>query len=219
MKKTLGIAVITLLIVALLPLHAEAQKPRKKKKKKNDTVDVVALYDQGAYQEAAAAAQALRAEGKADPEELYAGGLAFEGLKQQGEAASAFAALAASRPEGDAWHWIGESARALASGDRNAAVSASNRAVEIDPRNKFGHLQQGLALSNQRAYQPAAESFTRLLEIDGSFAYGHYFAALAYYQVRSLVAATNHFERFLELAPEAPERIQVEGILAALRGS
>lgn len=219
MSRNLTIVTATLLIVALLPLHAEAQKPRKKKKNNTDATDVVALYDKGAYQEAATAALEQQSGGAANPETLYAGGLALEGLKQKGEATSTYAALAASRPESDAWHWIGESARALASGDMDVAVNASGRAVEIDAGNKFAHYQRGLVLSNQRAYQPAAEAFTRVLELDGNFAYGHYYAALAYYQVRSLVAATNHFERFLELAPEAPEHVQVEGILAALRGS
>jgi tetratricopeptide (TPR) repeat protein len=219
MKNAMRIAVVAVLMVALLPLHAEAQKPRKKKKKKDNTADVVALYDKGSYQEAADAVGQLRSAGDADPAELFAGGLALEGLQQKPEAASTYAEIAASRPDTDAWHWIGESARALASGDVNTAVTASNRAVEIDAGNKYGYFQRGLVLSNQRSYQPAAEAFTRVLEIDGSFAYGHYYAALAFYQVRSLVAATNHFERFLELAPEAPERVQVEGILAALRGS
>jgi tetratricopeptide (TPR) repeat protein len=128
-------------------------------------------------------------------------------------------ALVESRPESDAWHWVGASARALVNGDVGGAVSASARALEIDGGNKYAHYQRGLTLSHQHAYQPAAEAFVRLLEIDGNFAYGHYYAALSYYQVRSLVAATNHFERFLELAPDAPERVQVEGVLAALRGT
>ena len=147
------------------------------------------------------------------------GGLAHEALQQTEPALQSYSAIVAARPETDVWHWIGDSARALATGDVEAAVAASGRAVEIDGSNKYSHYQRGLALSHLRAYQPAAEAFVRVLEIDGNFAYGHYYAALSYYQVRSLVAATNHFERFLELAPDAPERIQVEGVLAALRGS
>ena len=134
-------------------------------------------------------------------------------------AAGAYAALIEARPDSEDWYWIGSSARALVEGDIEGALNASARAIELNEGNKYAHYQRGLALSHRRAYQPAAEAFVRVLEIDGSFAYGHYYAALSFYQVRSLVAATNHFERFLELAPDAPERIQVEGVLAALRGS
>lgn len=217
--RTLRTAAIVALVVALVPLQAEAQKKRKKKPKNNDGVDIVALYQKGSYGEAAAAGDERRAAGKASAEELYVVGLAYQALNNNGSATSAYVALVESRPEEDAWHWVGESARALVVGDVGVAMSASARALEIDGGNKYAHYQRGLALSHQHAYQPAAEAFVRLLEIDGNFAYGHYYAALSYYQVRSLVAATNHFERFLELAPDAPERIQVEGALAALRGS
>lgn len=221
MNPSLRIAVITALVVVLLPLQADAQRDRKKKKKKNkdNGADVVALYKAGAYTDAASASTERRDAGQASVEEIYVGGLAYEALKNTESARAAYAEVASARPESDAWHWLGESARALVAGDVNAATTAADRAVELDANNKYVHYQRGLVLSHRRAYQPAAESFARMLTIDGSFAYGHYYAGLSYYQLRSLVAAANHFERFLELAPEAPERIQVEGILSALRGS
>jgi tetratricopeptide (TPR) repeat protein len=218
MKTTLRMALVLLVVLALVPAHVEAQKKKKKKKKTDDT-DVVALYERGAYDEVADAVTRQQEAGVTNPEALYIAGLSYEGLKKSGPATAAYTALVEATPDTDAWHWVGASARALAAGDIGAATEAATRAVQLDPGNKFGHYQRGMALSHQKVYQPAADEFVSLLEIDGGFAYGHYYAALSYYQLRSLVAATNHFERFLELAPDAPERVQVEGILAALRGS
>lgn len=223
MRTTLRTLVIVALVVYMLPLAAEAQNRDKKKQKKNKNKqadsNVVALYRQGNYEEAAAAAEALRTADRAKVEDLYVAGLAFETASDKGKAQQVYDKLAAASTEEDAWHWLGKSASALIGGDVETAANAAERAVELEPGNKYVHYQRGLVKSNQRDYQQAAESLTRTLEIDGAFAYGHYYAGLAYYQLRSMVAASNHFERFLELAPEAPEHVQVEGILAALRGS
>lgn len=220
-------ALVMLVVVALVPAFVAAQDSAKKKKKKTtpppeETVitvtaaDVMPLLDKGAYDEAIAIT--ADAGDGAGPDALYVQGLAFEGKKAAGDAVAVYQRLAA-RPDADTWHWIGESARALAGGDAGGAVSAADRAVEIDGQSKYAHYQRGRALVVRRDFPASAAAFVRVLEVDGSFAYGHYWAGMSYYQTKNLVAAGNHLTRFLQLAPQAPERLQVEAILATLRGS
>lgn len=228
MSRATRTALLALLIVALAPGLAMAQDTTKKKKKKTTTpppaevpitvtaAELVPLLDKGAYDEAIAIA--ADAGDGAGPDALYVQGLAFEGKKANVEAVQAYERLQA-RADTDVWHWIGESARALAGGDVGAAISAAGRGVEIDAGNRFAHYQHGRALVGGKDFAASAAAFVKALELDGNFAYGHYWAGMSYYQTKNLVAAGNHLARFLQLAPEAPERIQVQGILATLRGS
>lgn len=227
MRRRARAGLVVLLVLALVPALAIAQDAKKKKKKTPPATtteteitltaaETLPLLNKGAYDEAIALVTA--AGDGAGPDALYVEGLAFEGKRAAGDAVAVYQRLAA-RPEDDTWHWIGESARALANGDAGGAVSAADRAVEVDAANKYAHYQRGRALVVRKDFAASAGSFVRVLEIDGDFAYGHYWAGMSYYQSKNLVAAGNHLTRFLQLAPEAPERLQVQGILATLRGS
>ena len=43
-------------------------------------------------------------------------------------------------------------------------------------------------------------------------------AAMAFYRVKRADLMAVHFERFLKLAPNAPERAEVESIMRTMRG-
>ena len=49
-------------------------------------------------------------------------------------------------------------------------------------------------------------------------AYAHYYAGLSYYQAERIDLMAAFFESFLKLAPDAPERAQVESIMRTIRG-
>lgn len=219
-------AIVVLLVLALVPLAVDAQeqqqkKKKKKKKKSSDdavVVEVVPMFEANELEDLVAAVDAAREGGATIAgDAVFMEGLAYEKLQRTGEARATYAQLAA-RSEDDVWHWVGASAEKLIAGDTAAALEAAARAVEMAPRNELAHYQHGLVRVKRAEYAPAAEAFTRMLEIDGDFAYGHYYAGMSYHQVRNLMAAGNHLRRFLELAPEAPEKLAVQSILATISG-
>jgi tetratricopeptide (TPR) repeat protein len=67
-------------------------------------------------------------------------------------------------------------------------------------------------------FAAAAEAFDRTIEANSRFAYAYYYAGLAYSKIDRADRMALRFETFLRLAPEAPERREVESILRTLRG-
>jgi regulator of sirC expression with transglutaminase-like and TPR domain len=63
----------------------------------------------------------------------------------------------------------------------------------------------------------AAQAFERCVEADPRFAYAYYYAGLAYDRLNRADLMINRLEMFQRLAPEAPERPEVESILQTVR--
>jgi tetratricopeptide (TPR) repeat protein len=203
------------------------QDEKKKKKKDKDkgaavagtlTAPVLPLYDKGAYDQVMTTVAELGedAEKQLAPETAYVVAWTHEATGTRNAANAVYSRLAAL-PDTNAWHFIGASSAAVLAGDLDAALSAADGATALAPSNKYAHYQRGRVLVARQAYSDAAAAFVSSLEIDGTLAYGHYWAGFAYNKAGNLVSMTNHFRRFVELAPEAPERTQVEAILAAMR--
>lgn len=224
-SRAARIAIVLLLVVALVPLTADAQDQKKKKKKKKaaaeaEVVQVAEagqMFERNELEALVAEVETAAAEGRVASDALYFEALARQKLEQPVAARRSYAALAA-RPETEVWHWIGASATALLDEERCEALEAADEAVELAPDNRLAHYQRGLVLVDREEFQEAAAAFTRVLEIDGDFAYAHYYAGMSHHQVRNLMAAGNHLRRFLELAPEAPEKLEVQSILATIGG-
>ena len=122
----------------------------------------------------------------------------------------------AARPESDAWQGVGRSALALTSSDAAGALEASNQAVARDGALPEAYYQQGMALSANQDFGAAAVAFQKATELDPNWAYAHYSAGLAYSKVKRIDLTAQHFQAFLKLAPQAPERAQVQSILRTL---
>ncbi len=138
-------------------------------------------------------------------------------LGQPAQARAAYDRLIA-RPQTDPWHFVGRSAVSLATGQQTQAVTAAERAVALGPRIAEMHFQLGLAQAERRDYANAAPAFEAAIAIDPMPAYPHYYAGLSYYQAKRIDLMAEFFEAFLRLAPEAPERTQVESIMRTVRG-
>jgi Flp pilus assembly protein TadD len=67
-------------------------------------------------------------------------------------------------------------------------------------------------------FNAAVQAFERAIEARPRFAYAYYQAGLAYDRIGRADLLAARFETFLRLAPEAPERAAVEGILRTIRG-
>jgi tetratricopeptide (TPR) repeat protein len=169
------------------------------------------LYDAGQYE------QVLTTVGDADqdPRVTYLTALSQQKLRRSGEARRAYEQLA-SRSESDAWRGIGRSAVALLSSDSAGAVQAADEAVASDDSLAEAHYQRGLALSARQDMAGAAAAFQKASDLDSDWAYAHYYAGIAYSKVRRADLTASHFQTFLKLAPQAPERGEVQSILRTL---
>lgn len=95
----------------------------------------------------------------------------------------------------------------------NQTITASSQATTADVL-----CERGRELFVAARYAEAAEQFDRCAAADPTRAYAYYRAGLAYYEIRRTAIMVERFEQFVRLAPEAPERAQVESILNTVRG-
>jgi tetratricopeptide (TPR) repeat protein len=165
-------------------------------------------YDAGAYQQAIDAIG-----GSQDPRLLFIAAQSQQKLRRADDAKRVFGQLAA-RP--DAWGAIGRSAVALLGGNANGAVQEANQAVGSGASIAEAHLQRGLALSAAQSMDEAAAAFQKASDLDPSWSYAHYYAGIAYSKVKRADLTASHFQAFLRLAPNAPERGEVQSILRTL---
>ena len=175
-------------------------------------LDVQGLFEAGKYQEVVQAT-----EGQGTPANLYLAGQSYQKLNQPDNAKMVFQKLA-SRGATDPWHHIGQSTIYLLEGNLDGALAAAQQAVELGPTLPEARYQLGLAHGHKKDFTPAAAEFDEAGRLRAAFAYAHYHAGLSYYQIKRIDRMATHFEAFLKLAPNAPERGQVESIMQTVRG-
>ena len=160
-----------------------------------------------------------------DPKAKYLTGLSYQRLNRLAEARQLFENLAA-RPETDAWAHIGHSAALLSQAAAGSvpvsaaaeAEQAARRAIELAPGLSLGHYQLGRVQGLKKDFGQAVSAFEQVIALEPRFAYAHYFVGLSYYEINRTDKMAGAFEYFLKLAPDAPERGQVESIMRTLRG-
>jgi lipoprotein NlpI len=80
------------------------------------------------------------------------------------------------------------------------------------------HYQRGLVFMARNDFGNAVDAFTKATTLDPNFASAYYYAGLANYRVKRIDLMGNNFNTFVKLAPNAPERPEVESILRTVRG-
>ncbi|MEZ5419487.1 MAG: tetratricopeptide repeat protein [Vicinamibacterales bacterium] len=196
--------IVPILAAALMiPVAASAQTPQ-------------SLFERGAYSEVTERVQAERAAGQNDPVSAYLAGLAFDKLNRHQDARTEFARLTEGGDE--TWHAIGQSAIALLDNALDEAVNEGRRARDLSGESGYANFQLGLALLRQNAFDEASQALDRAAELMPQFAYAHYHAGVAHQREKRFSRMAEHFQIFLKLAPDAPERRQVQLALSALRG-
>ena len=172
------------------------------------------LFESGKYQEAA---DAVKAQPDAPPDQVYLRALAHRKLGQNEEAKQAFGALA-SAAEGSVWREIGQSGTALVDGNVDGALAAATKAAEVDGNSAPARYQLGVVESARDNQAQAAEAFARAAELDPQMAYAHYEAGMAFYKIKRVDRMAVYFENFLKLAPDSPEKPAVQSIMRTVRG-
>lgn len=179
------------------------------------TASPVRLFEAGQYEAAAAQVQGRLEAGETPPEDVYWAAQSLVRMDRDAEAAGVFRRLGGE--DGDPWRAVGNSAAALAEGQKDVALQQALRAVELAPDLFFSQYQHALVRMDAQQWQPASEAFERATEIDGNAAYAHYYAGMAYNRLKRIDRMVPHLQRFLELAPQAPEREQVQQVLRMMK--
>jgi tetratricopeptide (TPR) repeat protein len=173
------------------------------------------LYESGRYGEVVSRVTA------ATPSEVGAEALwlaAHSNLRmgRTDEAANLFARLTTVGAD-PAWQVTSQLALAGLGADAEATDRA-RQAANSYAKDPFVQYELGLAHARSGDFAAAAEAFDRAIEANSRFAYAYYYAGLAYSKIDRADRMALRFETFLRLAPEAPERPEVESILRTLRG-
>ena len=178
--------------------------------------DVRRLYDEGRYEEVVRAADQARDAADNASRLQYLAAQSYEKLNDPGAARRAYQRVVASGAGGP-WASIGRSAAHVMDKQLDLALASVNEALEIDGSVPEAHYQRGMVLMLRREYGDASTAFKRATELEATFAGAHYYAGLANYRAKRLDLMTAHFEAFIKLAPNAPERPEVESILRTVR--
>jgi tetratricopeptide (TPR) repeat protein len=84
------------------------------------------------------------------------------------------------------------------------------------PDNVFVQYELGLSYAVRNDFASAARVFDGCIDTEPSFAYAYYRSGLAYQRLERADLMANRFDRFLRLAPNAPERAEVEAVLRTI---
>ena len=174
------------------------------------------LLERGAYAEAVQRVSTERAAGNIDPASTFLAAQALQKLNKDQQAREEYARLADS--DNEAWHAIGQSSIALLDNALDEAATEGRRARDVNGELGFAHYQLGLVLSRRGEFNEAALVLDRSADLMPDFAYAYYHAGVAHQRAKQFNKMAEQFQVFLKLAPNAPERKQVQLALNALRG-
>jgi tetratricopeptide (TPR) repeat protein len=99
-----------------------------------------------------------------------------------------------------------------------AARSAPRVAPVASTARQSESCEPGAAAFDRRDFAAAAAAFDQCISANPADAYTYYRAGLAYYEINRKDLMVTRFESFVRLAPDAPERPEVESILKTARG-
>jgi tetratricopeptide (TPR) repeat protein len=174
--------------------------------------DVRQQFNAGRYQDVVRAAEGAGGDSRLQ----FLAAQSYTKLNDNDGARRVYARLAGS---GDpTWSAIGRSGEQAVSNQLDAALDSANQAVGAGGAVPEAHFQRGLVLMARKDYGEAGSAFTKASQLDPNFAQAYYNAGLAYYRAKRIDLMTSNFEAFVKLAPDAPERPELESILRTVRG-
>jgi len=178
--------------------------------------DVRQLFDSGRYQDVVKANDQATAENEQTSRVRYLTAQSYAKLNDGDAARRTYQRLAESGA--GPWAAIGKSALQLMDKQLDQSLDSANQAVGAADSLPEAHYQRGIVLMSKMDYGEAAGAFTKATQLDPTFAGAHYYAGLANYRAKRIDLMTKSFENFVKLAPNAPERQEVESILRTVRG-
>ena len=172
-----------------------------------DAGEVRRHFEAGRYQQVVSSTAP-----ESPPDVIYTAAQSHQRLGATDQAVQMYNLLA-GRPESDAWHFIGQSGRQIVEGQIDAAVASARQAVATNDGEAAAHYQLGLALARQQQWAEAAAAFDAAIQRQPMNAYAHYYSGMMHYRAGRHDQMAIRFDQFLKLAPEAPERPEVQSIV------
>lgn len=200
MKRIIAAAVVAILAA---PLAAQEQSAQK-------------LYERGAFDQAVQRVNTERTAGNTDPVSTYLAGLALDKLDRGQEARAEYARLTAG--DNETWHAIGQAAIGRLDNALDEALTEGRKARDLSGESGFAFYELGLVHIKRNEFNDAAQALDRAADLLPEFAYAHYYAGVAHQREKRYAKMADHFQAFLRLAPDAPEKRQVQLALNTLRG-
>jgi len=217
MTRTLGSLAAALLPAMLLAQEPPPAPPPEDPALVEQRQAVERLFEAGRHQEVIAAAAAPDIQ----PAVVYMAAQSQLKLSATSQAAQAQAIQTyqrlEARPTDDPWHFIGLSGRQLVQNQIEPAIASAREAIARAPMFGPAHYQLGLSLARAQRWPEAAAAFEAAAMRRPGHAYTHYYAGLSYYRAGRPDQMSVHFDQFLKLAPEAPERPEVQSIMRTIR--
>jgi tetratricopeptide (TPR) repeat protein len=97
-----------------------------------------------------------------------------------------------------------------------ATLNQARAAAGAYPESLLVQYELGLSYAGRNDFVSAARIFDVCIATAPTFAYAYYQSALAYQHLDRPDIMANRFERFVRLAPNAPERPEVEAVLRTI---
>jgi tetratricopeptide (TPR) repeat protein len=97
-----------------------------------------------------------------------------------------------------------------------ATLGQARAAAGAYPESLFVQYELGLSYAVRNDFASAARIFDACIATAPTFAYAYYQSALAYQHLDRPDIMANRFDRFVRLAPNAPERPEVESVLRTI---
>ena len=95
-------------------------------------------------------------------------------------------------------------------------LDQARAAAAAYPESPFVQYELGLSYAVRSDFASAARMFDACIATAPTFAYAYYQSALAYQHLDRADVMTNRFDRFVRLAPNAPERPEVDSVLRTI---
>ena len=171
------------------------------------------LFEAGRFQDALARASA-GAPAATPPRDVFFAAQAAVRLGRIDVAQELFGRLAGVD---QAWQATARLATALAAGDADALAAARAQAEQY-PAHAYAQYELGLAHLSRDAFADAAQALDRSVAANARLAHAYYYAGLACQRLDRADLMAIRFEAFLRLAPQAPERAEVQSVMRTIRG-
>jgi tetratricopeptide (TPR) repeat protein len=97
-------------------------------------------------------------------------------------------------------------------GDLDEASKCFNKAMTLDPQSPYAKIGAGYVAYLRRQYGPAIALYQAALAMDKGNPEVHKKLGLAYKDSGDQTAANRHFQNYLDLAPDAPDRTEIEAL-------
>jgi tetratricopeptide (TPR) repeat protein len=171
-------------------------------------------YEAGRFDDVVARVAAMPTSAMS-PRDAWFAAQSYMGLRRTADARGLFERVEGAGDDG----WRATARLALAVLGGNAAdIDAARGAAAAYPAHPFAQYQLGIAHLNRDAPADAASALDRAAEAEPSLAHAYYYAGLAYQRLNRVDLMANRFETFLRLAPDAPQRPEVQAIMSTIRG-